>query len=208
VGPPGALYGAGMDDSTTSREFLERLAARDFDGLAATLAAGVRARMLLPRGLEEHQGREAIAGRMRGWFAPASAFEVRATTDEPVGARRRLSWRLGVVREAGAPEVVEQVAFVDVGPDGIERLDLVCSGFQAEAEQLFDAGDMGCGDGLAGAFRRRIAGVPVGGSLRVVVSDPAAKEDLPSLARLLGHRVAATEQRDDGRHTITVERRT
>ena len=208
MGPPGALYGAGMDDSTTSREFLERLAARDFEGLAATLAAGARARMLLPRGLEEHEGREAIAGRMRGWFAPASEFEVRATTDEPVGSRRRLSWRLGVVREAGVPEVVEQVAFVDLGPDGIERLDLVCSGFQAEAERFFDAGDMGCGDGLAGEFRRRIAGVPVGGSLRVVVSDPAAKEDLPSLARLLGHRVAATEQRDDGRHTITVERRT
>ena len=57
---------------------------------------------------------------------------------------------------------------------------------------------MGCADGLAQEFRRRIANVPLGGSLEVVVSDPAAKEDLPSLARLLGQRVTSTEAHDDG----------
>jgi TusA-related sulfurtransferase len=65
---------------------------------------------------------------------------------------------------------------------------------------------MGCADGLAQEFRRRLEGVPVGGSLRVMVSDPAAREDLPSLARLLGQRVASTEAQDDGRLSITVER--
>jgi HD-GYP domain-containing protein (c-di-GMP phosphodiesterase class II)/TusA-related sulfurtransferase len=69
-----------------------------------------------------------------------------------------------------------------------------------------DAGDMGCADGLAQEFRRRIASVPVGASLKVVVNDPAAKEDLPSLTRLLGQRVIATEAQDDGRLTITMER--
>jgi len=48
--------------------------------------------------------------------------------------------------------------------------------------------------------------VPAGGSLKVVVSDPAAKEDLPSLARLLGQRVTSTEAHGDGRLTITVEK--
>ena len=65
---------------------------------------------------------------------------------------------------------------------------------------------MGCADGLAQEFRRRMAEVPLGGSLEVVVSDPAAKEDLPSLARLLGQLVTSTEAHDDGRLTITVER--
>ena len=71
---------------------------------------------------------------------------------------------------------------------------------------VWDAGDMGCADGLAQEFRRQIAKVSIGGSLEVVVSDPAAKEDLPSLARLLGQRITSTEAHDDGRLTITVER--
>jgi TusA-related sulfurtransferase len=108
--------------------------------------------------------------------------------------------------------VVEQVVFLDIGPRGIERIDLLCSGFQSESGvtegsvEVFEAGEMGCADGLAQEFRRRITGVPIGGSLEVVVSDPAAKEDLPSLARLLGQRITSTEAHDDGRLTITVER--
>jgi len=198
-----------MSDRSTSQQFLELLAARDFAGLAATMTAGAQARMLLPRGLEEHSGGDAIARRVESWFGAASAFDLRSSTDEQVGARRRLSWRFDVVRDGGAPEVVEQVAFMDVGPRGIERIDLVCSGFQREPgreAQVFDAGDLGCADGLAREFRHRLAGVPVGSSLRVVVRDPAAREDLPSLARLLGQRVASEETADDGRLVITVER--
>ncbi len=48
-------------------------------------------------------------------------------------------WRFRVVREgdgAGRPwEVIEQVAFFNEGPDGIERLDLLCSGFHPEPER-------------------------------------------------------------------------
>jgi len=35
-------------------------------------------------------------------------------------------------RNLQAPEIVEQVAFVDVGPDGISDIDLLCSGFMAD----------------------------------------------------------------------------
>jgi TusA-related sulfurtransferase len=103
---------------------------------------------------------------------------------------------------------------VNVGPEGIERLDLVCSGFEVEDAAVvacelpvFDAGNLGCADGLAQEFRRRMANVPVGASLTVVVADPAAKEDLPPLARMLGHTIKATQTLGDGRLTITVERR-
>ena len=37
--------------------------------------------------------------------------------------------------------------------------------------------------------------------------DPAAKEDLPPLARMMGHEVRSIETPDDGRLLITVERR-
>ena len=71
----------------------------------------------------------------------------------------------------------------------------------------FDAGTLGCGDGLAGAFRNRIGQVDVGDLLRVRTTDPSAKEDLPSLARLMGHVVRTIEAHPDGSLTITVERR-
>jgi hypothetical protein len=35
-------------------------------------------------------------------------------------------------RNGQAPEIVEQVAFVDVGLDGISQIDLLCSGFMAD----------------------------------------------------------------------------
>jgi TusA-related sulfurtransferase len=201
-----------MAEYKISQKFLELLAARDFERLSATLTTDARARLLLPGGLEEHAGRDEIVRRIASWFGSASVFELTSSSDEGIGLRQRLTWRFSVVRDGSTREVVEQVAFLDIGPDGIERIDLLCSGFQPEAGvaagpmQVFDAGAMGCSDGLAQEFRRRIAEVPVGGSLEVVVSDPAAKEDLPSLARLLGQRVTSTEAQDDGRLTITVER--
>jgi TusA-related sulfurtransferase len=47
--------------------------------------------------------------------------------------------------------------------------------------------------------------VTAGDQLEVVTSDPAAREDLPSLARLLGHSVTSVETAPDGRFVITVE---
>jgi TusA-related sulfurtransferase len=204
---------AATAERTTSQKFLKLLAARDFERLAATLASDAHARLLLPYGLEEDTGRDAIVGRIESWFGSASVFDLTSSSDEAVGLRQRISWRFSVVRDGGSREVIEQLAYLDLGPHGIERIDLLCSGFQKEPSgatgpmQVFEAGAMGCADGLAQEFRRRLAKVPIGGSLDVVVSDPAAKEDLPSLARLLGQRVTSTEAHDDGRLTITVERK-
>src|SRR2546428_7649528 len=202
-----ALVAAG----STSHKFLELLAARDFERLPASLASDAHARFLLPHGLEEYDGRDAIVARIRSWFGSASVFNLVASTEDQVGMRHRISGRFNVVRD-GSRQVIEQLVYLDPGPHGIERIDLLCSGFLAEPAvdagptQVFDAGDMGCADGLAHEFRRQIAKVSIGGSLKVVVSDPAAKKDLPSLARLLGQRITSTAAHGDGRLTITVER--
>lgn len=198
------------------KSFLSALADRDFELLATCLSPAARARLLLPRGPEELTGRDAIARRFEGWFAPATEFEVLSTAMAEVGTRHRLTWRFHTVRTGRPWEVVEQVAFCNLGEAGIEQIDLLCSGFLPDSSpascdlprgQVFDAGGMGCADGLAQEFRNRMAGVPVGESLAVVVSDPAAKEDLPSLARMLGQVVTSTEAHDDGRLTVNVERR-
>lgn len=196
--------------------FLTALSGRDFALLATCLSPAARARLLLPRGPEEISGRDPIARRLEGWFAPATEFEVLSTNSTDVGTRHRLTWRFRTLRPGRPREVVEQVAFCDLGREGIEKIDLMCSGFLPDEmpascdlpqAQVFEAGAMGCADGLAEEFRRRLAGVAVGDSLRVVVRDPAAKEDLPALARMLGQAVTSTEAHDDGRLTINVERR-
>lgn len=171
------------------------------------------ARFLLPHGLEEYVGRQAIVRRMKDWFGAASKFDLVEASDNSIGSRRRMTWRFDVER-GGRREVIEQVVFVDETADGIRQIDLLCSGFleqQADAAsceaRIFDAGSMGCADGLAEEFRDRLIEIPVGGHLAVVVRDPAAKEDLPSLARMLGQRITSSEATEDGRLIITVERK-
>lgn len=203
--------GAASNSGTTPQKFLELLAARDFEQLAGTLARDAHARLLLPYGLEEPADRDAIVRHIERWFGSASVFELISSSEEQIGDRHRLEWRFNVVRDGNA-QVIEQLAFLDLGPAGIKQLDLVCSGFQARPRanesptHVFDAGAMGCADGLAQEFRRRLNDVAVGNSMSVVVRDPAAKEDLPALARMLGQSVTSMEAHDDGRLTINVEK--
>jgi hypothetical protein len=109
--------------------FLSALSSRDFGRFAQSLSPSAEARLLLPRGPEVQSGRENIARRFEGWFATATEFEVLDTHREQVGPRNRLSWRFRMIREGKPRELVEQVAFIDVGPDGICKIDLMCSGF-------------------------------------------------------------------------------
>jgi TusA-related sulfurtransferase len=90
--------------------------------------------------------------------------------------------------------------------------DLLCSGFHplrgpaTSGIHEFDAGTLGCADGLAGEFRKQIGAIPVGDVLLVTARDPAAREDLPPLARMMGHTVRSVETPGDGRLLMTVER--
>jgi TusA-related sulfurtransferase len=202
-----------MTEHTTAAPdaFLSALTARDFVRFAASLAPSAQARFSLPRGPEVRTGRDEIARRFEGWFAPISKFEVLDTSCEPIGARHRLTWRFRVTRDGQPRELIEQLAFVDATVEGIAGIDMLCSGFvpvdKPGASAVFDAASMGCADGLAQEFRRRLADINVGESLTVIVSDPAAKEDLPSLARMMGQSVTACELKPADRMAITVEKR-
>jgi hypothetical protein len=109
--------------------FLAALAARDFARFSQALSPTSQARFLLPRGHEVRAGRQEITDRIKGWFAGASEFEVLEAGSEPVGRRHRLNWRFRLSRDGVAREVIEQVAFVDEGSEGISVIDLICSGF-------------------------------------------------------------------------------
>jgi TusA-related sulfurtransferase len=203
-----------MDEhsATTPAAFLSALTSRDFVQFALCLAPSVQARLSLPRGPEVRSGRDEVAQRFEGWFASASAFDVLDTSCEPIGSRHRLTWRFRVNRESRPAEVIEQLPFVDTTSDGVVAIDMLCSGFLPDEHpviaNVFDAQSMGCGDGLAQEFKRRLADLDMGESLTVVVSDPAAKEDLPSLARMMGQSVTSCSLQSDERLAITVEKRT
>ena len=117
--------------------FLEGLAAQDFAQLGGALAAGARLRALLPPGLMEWTGAEAIAGRFARWFGDTEDFELLEATVGEVGGRLHLHWRLRLRAERlGAGWfTVEQQVYADTDESGrIIRLDLLCTGYRPEGD--------------------------------------------------------------------------
>jgi TusA-related sulfurtransferase len=203
---------AQVDIRTAGRAFVEALAAQDFEVLRALLAPDVRLRALLPDGPQEHGGPSAAVGEFADWYGDADHLELQGSTVGRVGDRVAISYGFRLHRSGGW-DVIEQRIFGEVDHEGrLERLDLLCSGFHPLPEpstsgvHQFDAGDLGCADGLAGEFRRQIGAIPVGDVLVVAARDPAAREDLPPLARMMGHTVRSVETPGDGRLLVTVER--
>ncbi len=117
--------------------FLQGLADQDFAQLGGALAADARLRALLPPGLREWTGAEAIADRFAHWFGDTEDFELVEATLGEVGGRLQLRWRLRLRAERlGAGWfTVEQQAYADAGEDGrLARLDLVCTGYRPEGD--------------------------------------------------------------------------
>jgi hypothetical protein len=124
-----------VPESVPAGSFLEGLAAQDFAGLGAALGAAARLRALLPSGLREWTGAEAIAGRFARWFGDTEDFELVEATVGEVGGRLHLHWRLRLRAERlGAGWfTVEQQAYADTDDSGrIARLDLLCTGYRPE----------------------------------------------------------------------------
>jgi len=194
--------------------FVESLTSRAFTGVRSVLDEDVRMRMLVPGRLMSDEGADAAIGWFSSWFADADPFQVEAWSSEEVEGRAAVTYRLRLHKPDGW-YLIEQHLMLDVSTGGrITAIDLLCSGFRpivarepvTAPQHYFDAGDLGCADGLAPQFRQQIQGIPVGHVLVVATSDPAAKADLPSLARLMGHAVLSIEAQGDGRLFISVER--
>jgi hypothetical protein len=124
-----------VPESAFTGSFLEGLAAQDFARLGDALAADACLRALLPSGLREWDGAEAIAHRFARWFGDTEAFEVIEASVGEVGGRLHLHWRLRLQAERlGAGWfTVEQQAYADTDDTGrIARLDVLCTGYLPE----------------------------------------------------------------------------
>lgn len=201
-----------MTTEAAATTLLAAITSRDMAATAAALHREVRVRALLPGQVELIDGSPEVAARLEAWFGGAEPFEVVSKEVRPVGDKVAIAYRFRLTRPgADAPTEIEQT-WMCAGTNGtIETADVLCSGFRPLVRSTatthdYDAGSLGCADGLTAAFKERLTGVGVGDLLRVTTIDPSAKEDLPALARLMGHTVRSVEAHTDGALTITVER--
>ena len=201
-----------ISEPGAARAFLEALLQKDFPGLSATFAPGLRFRALVPGETVTIESAAGAADAFERWFGDKERLELVASEAETVGDRVQLRYRLRLSRK-GEPHVIEQTLCGDLEADRFVTLDLLCSGFRpagaAPAEgavHRFDAGDLGCGTGLPREFRARLELIPVGHRLEIVTRDPAAREDLPALARMLGQQVLSIDSHSGGDVVIVVER--
>jgi hypothetical protein len=126
-----------VPESAPAGSFLDGLAAQDFARLGGALAADACLRALLPSGLWEWAGADAIAHRFERWFGDTEDFELVEAAVGEVGGRLHLHWRLRLQAERfGAGWfTVEQQAYADTDESGrIAGLDLLCTGYLPEGD--------------------------------------------------------------------------
>ena len=215
---PGTEWRADHQDGgrAAAKRMVEAVAAKDYMGVFGALAPDTRFRYLVPRGPGELVGAADVAAKYFEWFGDADVITVEGIHVESLADRMSARYRFLLHKRDGW-KVIQQQEYLDVNREGrIASVDLLCSGFrpvrdkeaaESSGTHRFDAGNLGCPDGLASEFRRRIGAIPIGDVLVVTARDPAAKEDLPPLARMMGHAVLSIDSPGDGRLLITVERR-
>jgi hypothetical protein len=126
-----------VPESAPAGSFLDGLAAQDFARLGGALAADACLRALLPSGLWEWAGADAIAHRFERWFGDTEDFELVEAAVGEVGGRLHLHWRLRLQAERFGTGwfTVEQQAYADTDESGrIAGLDLLCTGYLPEGD--------------------------------------------------------------------------
>ena len=118
----------------SAQRFARAIGARDWDALSNCLAPQVTFRALVPstNPFRERRGPADTVDQLRTWFQggePHQLLEHQTTeVQDCVHVRYRIRHR-----EAGAWEIVEQQAYLEVGAEGITSVNLLCSGFRPAA---------------------------------------------------------------------------
>ena len=105
------------------------VACRDGGRLATALTDTVRLRALLPGGLVESHGRDAVVSRFAGWFADFDTVELGDVAGEPVADRLFVHYRLAL-RQGPRRSTCTQTLIGKTVGDQFATLDLLCSGFR------------------------------------------------------------------------------
>ena len=111
--------------------FVDALTHRDYAALAACFAEGATLRSVVPPGIREDDGPEAIAERFRIWTGEIVDYEIVDSEASRFHANvLRLRWTVRGYDPSvdGGPSTFEQTAYADVTDDRIVRMRLACSG--------------------------------------------------------------------------------
>ena len=111
--------------------YVDRLAHRDFDGLAALFDSHAQFRALIPPGFREASGATGSVDYLRRWFGDADEIEVLWSRIDEIGERSSASYKLRV-HEDGEWYVIAQQVFCTIEGGKIAQADLLCSGFHRE----------------------------------------------------------------------------
>ena len=114
--------------------YLEAIVDRDPVRLTRVLDGTASMRALIPPGLRQASGADQVASLVLGWFAGASAVELRETDAAVIGSRTRLRYRLRIAERDQVYDA-EQVAYLTLDGDRIVAADLICSGAHPIAAQ-------------------------------------------------------------------------
>ncbi|MFN8467537.1 MAG: hypothetical protein U0X20_18400 [Caldilineaceae bacterium] len=120
-----------------SASFLDALARQDFECLGACFHPAPRARLLTPSALAMPRDAAGVGDRFRLWFGEADVFDVEQTEVCIIGGENgdtggpciSLRYRIQL-REHGGWYTCEQQAYCWAQDGLIERIDLLCSGYQ------------------------------------------------------------------------------
>jgi TusA-related sulfurtransferase len=199
-------------EEATGEDFVVALSDRNSERLEACFHPEVRLRALVPSGFQEHKGPSAVVVCLNSWFAEAESIQVLEKSVYRVADRLHIRYRFRERYADGESDIIEQNMYCDLRDGQIVAMDLLCSGHRPEPLEKvadvhrYDAGDLGCSSGLPEEFRRQIDAIPIGSMLEIMTRDPSAKEDLPSLSRLLGHRLVSVRNSPDGSTVLVMQR--
>jgi len=114
---------------------LDALTHRDFDAMCNLFDDNLRFRALVPSGPFELTSADAAAAKFRSWFGGEDDFEVLDASLGQVGSKLYARWQVRLAPPGRPTEsrVAEQHVFI-TGTQRVEALDLLCSGFQRDAQ--------------------------------------------------------------------------
>lgn len=120
-----------MDRHPRAAAIAAVVAGRDLEGLAAELTDDVRLRALLPSGLVEIHGREAVVATFKEWFGDFRTVALDDTSGDDVGDRLLVHYRLLFDTDEGRKVLTQTwVCTIEIGGRRLARVDLVCSGYR------------------------------------------------------------------------------
>jgi len=122
---------SGVVSTDVGARFLEALEQRDYQTLGGCFSPDATLRAIIPPGLREDDGRDAIVARFRLWTEDIDDYEVVEAAAEPYAGLLRLRWVVAGFDpsfDGGGRATFEQTAYVELDGGHIAAMRLACSG--------------------------------------------------------------------------------